>query len=297
MYKLLALDIDGTLINQRLEISGANKSAICAAQRHGIIVTLATGRSYHSAKQYADQLKIKHPLICANGAIIRSGDGKVLGERCLNQNLAAQIIEEMTSLGLFVQAYHRDGIASLGVSSSLWQFMRTFWDFTKNGYWTNIWYNLRQYRLSQVSHYPKLGEEIREGNIRPHKIFATGDSACLVELQQKYRALNLTVEYYGGYNGKMYLELMPPQVSKGAALQELAHHMNVAMEQVVAVGDNLNDLSMVSAAGLGVAMGNSPDELKDIAQHITLSNDEDGVAAVIRDFLLAPDKYGIRTVS
>jgi len=98
------------------------------------------------------------------------------------------------------------------------------------------------------------------------------------------------VEYYPGYHDRMYLELMPADVSKGNALKHLADYMNIPMEDTVAVGDNLNDLSMVKMAGLGVAMGNAHPQLQEMADHVTLSNEKDGIAAVIREFILAQEQ-------
>ena len=289
MYKLIALDIDGTLINQSLEITSPNRRAIKAAQRQGVLVTLATGRSFHSARNYADQLELDLPLICANGAIIRHRDGSILQESILPTEITAQLVKDMAAAGLFVQAYHRDGISTLGSRIGLFKWIQMICDYNKFRF-GHLFYSLKEYRRSLLSHCLDLPEKVLDGTYNVHKIFCSGDKTQLEHFRDRAQHLNLMVEYYPGNNGRMYLEIMPQGVTKGTALAWLSSHLGLSMENVVAVGDNLNDTAMVTAAGLGVAMGNGHTDLKKIAGHITLTNDEDGVAAVIRDFILAPEK-------
>lgn len=287
MYKLLALDVDGTLINRRLEITKSTFQAIKAAQRHGVLVTLATGRSFHSARQYAQHLSIDVPLICANGGIIRHTDGDIIDEQLLPAALAADLAEEMLAAGLFVQAYHRGGIAYQGNRMTIWRWMHVICDKVT---FRNFCYAVQEVKRSRLHTCSNLVDSIRQGSLQPHKLFVTGENSKLEQLCNRCKEQNMAVAFYPGYNGCMYLEIMAAGASKGAALGRLANWLGVELEQVVAVGDNLNDTEMVEAAGLGVAMGNGHEDLKQLAAHVTLSNDEDGVAAVIRDYILAPDR-------
>lgn len=288
MYKLLALDIDGTLINDNLKVTNPTRQAIEVAQGQGVMITLATGRSFHSTKYYADKLKIDLPLICANGALIRSRDGHVFKETTFAREKVAPLLKAMGESGLFVQAYHQGGISTTGSRIGLLKWV----DFicAKNLKLNYLLYSIKEYWRSKLNYCPQLPQMLASGELSVHKLFSSGKPEQLAPFQRRALAMGLSVEYYPGNKERMYLEIMPAGTSKGAALNWLADYLGVSMEQVVAVGDNLNDSAMVTAAGLGVAMGNGHSELKALAGHITLSNDEDGVAAVIRDFFLIPDK-------
>lgn len=271
-----------------MEITRLTRRAIEAAQRQGALVTLATGRSFHSAKNYADQLKIDIPLICANGALIRHRDGLILKELQLAKETAARLLTEMTEAGIYVQAYHRDGIYTTGKKTGLMKWVKLICDNKIR--LSFILYSLKELKRSRVQYCPNLIERIAQGETVVHKLFCAGSGVQLDSFSNRAAQMNLTVEYYPGNKGSMYLEVMPAGATKGSALDWLTAHLNISMDSVVAVGDNLNDLAMIKAAGLGVAMGNGHSQLKAHARHVTLSNDDDGIAAVIREFVLTQDK-------
>lgn len=284
---MLALDIDGTLINKKMEVTRSTRRAIEAAQRQGALVTLATGRSFHSAKHYADQLKIDIPLICANGACIRHRNGESFMESALPENTES-LIREMTEAGAYIQAYHRDGIYTTGNRTGLLNWVKIICDNRiRLGH---LLYSINEVKRSNLKHCPDLAELVSQGEVVVHKLFCAGSLGQLEDFKDRALARGLSVEHYPGNSGSMYLEIMPAGASKGTALDWLAEHLNIAMNEVVAVGDNLNDLAMIKAAGLGVAMGNGHSQLKAQAGHVTLSNEDDGIAAVIREFVLTPDK-------
>lgn len=290
MYRLLIVDIDGTLLNSRLEITRRTYQAIKAAQRQGVMITLATGRSFHSALQYAEKLELAVPMICANGGLIRHQNGDVIEERLLPPQMTADLVEEMIAAGLLVQAYCRDSI-SYRSRLPLWPWLDIVRD---KSVLTNFFFAAREIKQSRMQNFPCLADSIRTGSVQPHKVFATtGKDPALEAMACRCRERGFKVAFYPGYNDRMYLEIMAPGTSKGVALRRLAAWLKVGLEQVVAVGDNLNDTEMIKAAGLGVAMGNGHDGLKKLADHTTLSNDQDGVAAVIRDFLLTADRAAL----
>ncbi|MTI95133.1 MAG: HAD family phosphatase [Firmicutes bacterium] len=292
MYKLIALDIDGTLINKQLQLTQATRRAVKAARSQGVQVTLATGRSFHSALPYAEDLGIELPLICANGAVVRKPDGTVLHESAFAPELAAEAVAAMLAANTLVHVFHNDGISCAGPGFSFWRWLNMIVEHKTPA---NLLYGFQEFRRNRLCRESGLEEKLRQDAINTHKIFAAGSEAQLSGLHAEFGKLGISLEFYPGYNGHMYLELMPAGASKGAAVAWLAKELAIPMEQVIAVGDNLNDLTMVKAAGLGVAMGNAHQELKDLADHITLCNEEDGVAAVIRDFILATDKFSEAT--
>ncbi len=283
MYRMLVLDIDGTLINSRMQVSRATVAAITAAQRQGVFVTLATGRSFYSAAKYARRLNIDLPLICANGGIVRKPSGEVIDEQTLPADLAADLLAEMSQAGLITQAYHRGGIAFYGEKLPLKRWVSVV---AKRFSLPSFFYAWRDFKRSRLQSFPNLEQLVRAGEINPHKLFSVGQEDVLEDMSRRCQQQALSVEHYPGHHGGMYLEIMAAGASKGAALKTLAKYMDVKMEQVLAVGDNLNDTDMIANAGLGVAMGNGHQGLKDVAKHITLSNEDDGVAAVIREFIL-----------
>jgi len=283
---LLALDIDGTLITNDRRLTLETCRAIQAAQRRGVLVTLSTGRNFYSARNYAQKLDIELPLITANGAMIRRPNGEIIQESLLDRDSVAQLIAEMDQAGLLVEAYHRDGVHLTGSLYELTKIM-----CGEKLCPRQLFYIWREYRLTNLKRTTRLAQQVAQGELAAHKLFSSGEEEKLYRFQARARQLGQVVEYYpGGFKNRMYLEVMAPGVSKGMALKQLAHHLGVPMSQVVAVGDNLNDTEMIKAAGLGVAMGNGHKELRAMADHVTCTNEEDGVAAVIRDFFLTGEE-------
>lgn len=269
-----------------MKLTDGTRQAIAAAQDQGMLVTLATGRSFHSALNYAQQLAIDLPLICANGAIIIDRAGNVIHEAALPATITAPLLQEMLAARLFVQAYHRHGMYTAGPQPTIVQWVRAICDNKLNP--SHILYALREYRRCAIRHNDNLPQLLAQGQVKVHKLFCSGAQEQQAKFQRRAQELGLTVEFYPGQGGRMYLEIMAAQVSKGAALKVLAGHLGVALAETVAIGDNLNDLSMMEAAGLGVAMGNGHPQLQQVAHRLTLSNDEDGVAALINLEILAP---------
>lgn len=287
IYKLLVIDIDGTLITTDMQITNATRQAIEDAQSQGVVVTLATGRCYHSALNYAHKLKIDSPLICANGGIIVSRAGKILQESTLPAPVAVSLLDKMRRNDLIVQAYHREGVYTAGPRPSRFQYVNMICGNMFSP--SHLLYSLREYKRCAVTHNNDLPRLIDQGQVAVHKLFCAGSREKQDYIQAQAVEAGLMADYYLGYRGLMFLELMADQVSKGNALRVLARYLGFSLKETVAVGDNLNDLSMINVAGLGVAMGNGRSQLKQAADYTTLSNDEDGIAALIYEKILGED--------
>lgn len=247
------------------------------------MVTLATGRNYHSAKNYADRLRLDVPLICANGALVRHRNGQIISEENLNNNTIASLLAEMQEAGLYIQVYHKGGIFSSGKTGlSSWLEMIC----ANKAKINQLGYSIREYCISKVKRAPDLAAVIAQQGITCHKIFSAGKDKTLSTFQKRAVDLGLSADYYPATKGLMYLEITSPGINKGWALKKLAGHLEVKMAEVVAIGDNLNDSTMIQEAGLGVVMGNGHGDLKKMADRITLSNDEDGVAVAIADIVM-----------
>jgi Cof subfamily protein (haloacid dehalogenase superfamily) len=262
-YKLVAIDLDDTLLDDRLRISATNQEQIRLAIKQGIIVTIATGRMFRSANQIAQSLLLNFPLIAYNGALIKNlVDGKVLGHEPLPLPLAREIINSIEEMGFSLNCYVDDNLYVKQLNPEVEQYLNT----------------------ANVSATP-VGSLASFLKTPPTKLLAIGQEG---ELDQLSIELN---RIYGGEisltkSKPYYLEILKRGVSKGSALQFLCQSLGIRRNQVIAIGDSYNDLEMVDFAGLGVIMGNARDELKAKADYIAPSNLEDGVAHVLKRFVL-----------
>ncbi|SFL66110.1 hypothetical protein SAMN03159341_108111 [Paenibacillus sp. 1_12] len=263
MYKMLAIDIDDTLINDRKEITEGTKLALEKALAQGVTVTLATGRMYASAKQMAAQLGLNVPLITYQGSLVKnSEDGATIYERTVPSEAAHHIFEYCERNRLHLQTYLED---ILYVQA----------DNDKS----------RDYAaLSKIPYtvYP----EFRELADKPStKLLIIDDPGRLDEVAVELRneighLVHITK------SKPHFLEIVNREGTKGHAIRFLAERFGYDMSEVMAIGDSWNDHEMLEAAGFGVAMGNAVDSLKEIADYVTLSNNEDGVKHVVEKFVL-----------
>ncbi len=262
-YKLLAMDLDGTLIGESPEISARSVRAVQAAARLGVKVTLATGRMYPAAKPYADQLGIVTPLICYQGAQIRDPvSGEVLSETGIDREIALEVLHYAQENGYHVNAFAGDEVYMA--------------ELTPEG----------SFYLDRAKVEPHIVGDLTEWLDR--------DVLKLVIVTDEPTTLKIIAELSERFGERLYVtrsypifaETINPDVSKGKALKYLAERLDVPLENVMAIGDDLNDIDMVAAAGLGVAMRNSAPEVIGNAQFVTGTVEEDGVAAAIERFIL-----------
>lgn len=260
---MIAIDLDDSLLGNDLMVSPKNKEALYKAIDQGVIVTIATGRMYISALVYAKQLGLDVPLITYQGGLIKSAlSGKVLYDKSVPIDISRKIIEMARSKDAHLQIYVEDD-----------------YYFEKNnsyseGYGKNV------------------GVEGKE--VGPLDLFLTLEPNKLIIIQEPERILELRDLFKEAFGDEIEINISKPQylefthkdASKGKALEHLAKSKGINKENVMAIGDSYNDISMIKYAGLGVAMNNAPDEVKKWADYITGSNDEDGVAQAINKFVL-----------
>jgi len=265
--KLIALDLDDTLLRFDLTISEENRQAVQEARAAGIRIVLASGRNTHSMREYVDFLDLDEPddyLICSNGAeIVESATGALLDERRLPPALCFEIARAIEALGFPWQIYEHGLIL-----------------VNRPNEWA-----LKDGRLSglPVILLEDEAEFFEAGLIKfvipgdPERIeVLRGELARLLE----GRALVLTSKPY-------FLEILPAEADKGAALERLAAMLGLPMAEVMAVGDAMNDLGMVSRAGYGCAPANADARVKAAARCVSeRTNDEDAVADLIRKVAL-----------
>lgn len=263
MYKLVALDMDGTLLKDDLTIAEGTIDAIQRAAAQGTIITIATGRMFASAKQFAKQLKIDVPLITYQGALIQDLQTEaVLYERSLSEDIGHSLIEIAEERDLHLQVYQDDLLYGAVDNEKL----RVYAEKVKVPYTVD----------------PDLRTRATKGFT---KAIYIGDPDYLEGMQDEMKAL-FGSRAHITKSTPYFLEVTHPEANKGAALRELANHLNIPLSQTIGVGDNFNDTELLEVAGLGVAMGNAVEPLKQNADFITLTNNEEGVKHVLEKFIL-----------
>jgi Cof subfamily protein (haloacid dehalogenase superfamily) len=273
--RLIALDIDGTLLNSHFEVSAANRAAIAEATRRGIEVALVTGRRYDFALPVAQQIESPLTMIVNNGAMVRTSDGQTRVRHLLSRQTARRVLEA-------TEAW-RDGTAVVFDRPKANQVMLESIDWhdpTRGGYYTRN----REFLAEANPLESCLTED-------PIQVMFTGTVAPMREAELVLQSVQFAHEFALAatvYEAKDFsmIDVIHPSVSKGAALAEWAGLRGVSAREILAIGDNHNDLEMLSFAGVPVVMGNSVPELKTRGWAITGSNDEDGVAAAIERFAL-----------
>lgn len=263
--KLVAIDLDDTLLDSGLQISPECADAIQAVRDKGILVTLATGRMHRSALPYARQLNMDLPLITYQGALVKSAfSSEVIYYEALPREDAGQIIELYKARGVHCHAYSDEDL-----------FME---ELTPEGKYYEQLAGIKAVLVGD------LAQTVRDYDAM--KIMAIiNNEAALVSLQ---------AELYRRYDGILhitrskpaFLETMALKANKGLALQVIVRHYGVKQEEVLAIGDSYNDLDMIKWAGIGIAMANARPEVKAAADYTTASNEEHGVAEALRRFVL-----------
>jgi hypothetical protein len=267
-YRLLALDVDGTVAGKDRRVSPVVRAAVGAAQERGVHITLATGREFRSASRFARELGLSAPLICSQGAVIKHcGTLDVLHHVPVAGTLAAEAITMLHGTGVCV-------IANIDEKLYIVSDGPEFLSFTRR--WGTP-------DPANVVVAPDLAAITR--HTPPTKVMFSGDPAIID------RELARVIDHFGEAlaivrSDATVGELIAPGLSKGNALATVAETLGVERDQVIAIGDEENDVPMLQWAGLGLAMGNAPDSVKRMAHAVIPSVDEDGVAWAIGRYIL-----------
>lgn len=271
-YKMICVDMDGTLLNNKKEVTEKTKKALRMADEAGVKIVIATGRLFTSANYYADLVGLKTPIISANGAFIREKDkNEVIYEALLGKENCYRILDIIKNFEIIPNFHTTNTIFTEKLNAHV------------NNY---IKFNERHNEDNKIQIvFVESWEEVFEKYQNSILKFTTIDEDI-----EKIERAKAEVAKCNGLetvsSSKGNFEAMCQGVSKGRAVEILAAYYNISREEVICVGDSENDISMIEFAGLGVAMGNGDKEVKDIAQFVTLSNEEDGVAKVIEKYIL-----------
>ncbi|MEW6446574.1 MAG: Cof-type HAD-IIB family hydrolase [Bacillota bacterium] len=261
--RLVAVDLDDTLLNSKLQISPRVKRAVSRAVTQGVYVVLATGRMFPAAVPFAWELELETPLITYQGALVKEHrTGRELYYRPVPLELAVDVIERLSPAGLHLQVYVDDTLCMPRLTPE----------------------GERYARISGVE--PRVvGDLLRFLRVPPTKIVMIAPEReidlLLPELLSRYDGV-LHVSKSKPY----FLEFSEPRATKGEALKHLSAELGISREEVMAIGDGYNDIPMLEFAGVAVVMGNARPEIKGYAAHVTPGNDEDGVAIAIETLIL-----------
>lgn len=262
---LVAIDLDGTLLDPSSQLTSANESALKAAIAQGVNIVFATGKTRGSAAAMLKKLKIDAPGIFVQGTVTHNADGSIRSQVTLPDGLVRQALTYMEERGFATAAYSGSRILMRTAHKQLID-------------------NMRQYGEVEPEIVGPLQNLLGKEPI--NKLIAMGDARAVTALRWQ---LNLQI----GSSARLMqagipemLEVLPNSTSKGSALKRLAVELNIHPDHIMAIGDAENDIEMLQFAGLSVAMGNADDRVKSAAKHTVASNKDDGVAEALRRFVI-----------
>jgi Cof subfamily protein (haloacid dehalogenase superfamily) len=265
--RLLAIDLDGTLVNHDLVMNPRDVAAVKAASAAGVTVVLATGRMFKSSLRFAEPLGLKGPIINYQGAVVREIASGEVWYRCeLTLSMQQRVLALAEPKDWHVNAYVDERVYTARARPE-----------------ADLYARIAMVPYEVVG---PLSKWVRQDSTKmvlvdldPENVPAriTELTAWIGDVASVTRSLD------------WFVEVVNPEVSKARALAMVAHRLGIAQVEVCAIGDNTNDEEMVRWAGFGVAMGNAPDALKALAKHVTGTVDEAGVAQVIERYVIGKE--------
>lgn len=261
--KMIAVDLDGTLLNSKHQLSERNKKAIKKAIEQGVQVVIATGKTRHAAVDLIEELDIKSPGVYLQGLAIYNGDGTLRNNAILDKNIIRRVITFAEDRGFGVLAYSGDRVMTR--------------------------------RADEVAEkLAAYGEPLAESVGALQNILDNTEINKLILYGQESKIAALRWQLSKQLDGQIHLtraqvagivEVLPSNTSKGKGVMRVMKDLNIPPENTLAIGDGENDIEMLQAVGTGVAVGNAVQALKDVAAQVVASNDKDGVAEAIEMFV------------
>lgn len=270
MIKMIALDLDNTLLMKDLTVPQETMHVLHRAAAQGVYVVIASGRMYAAAKRYADMIGSTDPVVSCNGSDIRGGDGSRIFEGGFSVELLRELIPLFLENNLYFQLYWGDSIV-----------IERWNEHTE------------AYPDAHIQPVLEVGSwaDVLAGKAEGIELQPSPKALLVAEPEDMDAAEALIRQKMGGRvdltrSNSRYLEILAPGVSKREGLRILAERLGIRQSEVMACGDNLNDLEMVRWAGVGVAMANAVPGLKEAADYVTTAERSYGVAEAVRKFVL-----------
>ena len=267
-FKMVCLDIDGTLINSNHKITEKTKEVInTIANEKKIYIVLVSARMPKGIIPLQNELNISEPLICYSGALIMDKHSNVLANKVINSKVMKMIYDTSKDFKVSISIYKDDE-----------------WYIENLDKWS-----VKESEITNISptiiDFNNLLKQLEKQNSGANKILCMEEPEDIQLLYKKISSIsNEDINVYP--SKPTYLEIMAKDVSKTSAIEILCKKFNVERSQVMAIGDNYNDIDMIEYAALGIAMGNAPIKVKEHADEVTFTNDEDGVAKALEKHLI-----------
>jgi Cof subfamily protein (haloacid dehalogenase superfamily) len=268
-YKLLVLDVDGTLLNDRREITPSTLSALLKVQQMGVQIVLASGRSTHGLRPIAHALELDKYngfiLSYNGGQIIQMQTNKLLFERRMNPKDIPYLEKEANKHHFAILTYHKDTIIA----------NRT----------DNI--HVREEAERNNMQLVQATDFAAQITFSPCKCMIVGDDGNALASLENHLRKHLSGVLDVFRSEPYFLEAVPPQINKADTLGVLMEELSLAPDEVIAIGNGVCDIGMIQMAGLGIAMGNAGENVKRCADYTTASNEEDGLAKAVEEHIIA----------
>ncbi len=265
MYRLLAIDLDGTLLTPQRLITRRTYAALAQAVDAGMLLVIATGQTPNVLRAVCADLPLNAPQIVYNGAMLAdTRSGSIQYEQLVPEEHILPTLARLREAGLY-RGYHTHEYVYVDRGTP----------GARNWYRSPVPPALEVADITSIYPQPCI------------KLVGVGDEHTLRQKREELASL-FADQLYVTQASRDLLEFLHPAVSKGNALRRLAQLLNIAPEEVVAFGDNHNDIGMLQFAGLGIAMGNAHDEVKAAADYVTRRNSEEGVAVALEELILPP---------
>jgi len=282
--KLIASDMDGTLLNKDHEISEENLQALRLAQSRGVELAIATGRIYYNVDDYLKKAGLKAAVIGTNGATVHTKEGEKIYEAPLEKEALIPLFAELVRHQIYFTVFtengkygHKQGIDWLESDYERW---KNHWSAKVQDITRFLTPNKLTKDMARLFH---DYQEILELKETIYKVVAF--SFDPEKLENARAALGDDERFHIVSSGKGNFEIMDCKATKGKGLETLAKHLQIPLQETVAIGDNYNDASMFQVAGISVAMGNAEPPVKAMADYVTATNEENGVALAIHRLL------------
>ena len=290
MYKLVAIDLDGTLLNSYGEVSEATKNALQKAKSQGVEIVLASGRPISSTESLAIELGVDNYLISGNGsAVFDIKNQKVIYDRFLNKEQVLKIAKLCEKNSFFYNVYTEDEVIASSLNYNvLFYYKENLKKKEEKRTHINVVQNIEKYiEESGKEKFLKItvcdeSQFIFNSIMKRLKMIADIDvleTAYMSKKKIKSGTEDVDIQYF-------YTEITNRNVNKWSAIEFLLEKLNINKEEVLTIGDNMNDLEMIQNAGLGIVMGNSNPKMKEIAKEIVSDNNSEGVLEAFNKFIL-----------
>ena len=262
--RVMALDLDGTLENSAHEVTPRTEAAIRAAMAQGVRVIIATGKTHYAGRKVRERLALDTPSVHSQGLMVYAGDGSILYEDWLDSALVVEVTKTASKYGAEV------------VANSQGRTLATV-------------RNAQTLVLEPYGEPPlTLVDSLEAEPIQ--KMIAVAEPEQIVRLREQFAVQLAGRATLVQSNLDYMLEILPLGASKGGGVRRALEYLGLRADQMLAIGDGENDVEMIEMAAIGVAMGNAGKVLKNSADFITTTNDEDGVALAIEKFVLNSER-------